>query len=175
MRRPAFVQAALARGSCRWSGHRRVPRWRTRGAGSNEADFADNGAMPGKSTTTCPCGSGRGFDACCGPALAGAAVATTAEALMRSRYCAYVLGERDYLLASWHPSTRPATLEPDPAVRWLGLSVKRHEQTAPDAAVVEFVARHRIGGGPAARLHEVSRFVREDGCWYYLDGDFPAP
>jgi SEC-C motif-containing protein len=100
-------------------------------------------------------------------------VAADAEALMRSRYSAYALGERDYLLATWHPSTRPATLELDPAVRWLGLSVRRHAQAEPDAAVVEFVARCRRGGGPATRLHEVSRFVREDGRWYYLDGSFP--
>jgi SEC-C motif-containing protein len=121
----------------------------------------------------CPCGSGRTEDACCGPLLAGAAAAT-AEALMRSRYCACVRGERDYLLASWHPSTRPATLELDENVRWLGLSVKRHEQGAPDAAVVEFIARYRIGGGSAVRLHEISRFVREGGRWYYRDGTFPA-
>ncbi|MDN5782612.1 MAG: YchJ family protein [Luteimonas sp.] len=130
--------------------------------------------MPRATTTTCPCGSGRDFDACCGPLLAGTAVAQTAEALMRSRYVAYVRGARDYLLASWHPSTRPAVLELDPGARWLGLSVKRHAQSAPDAAVVEFVARHRAGGGPALRLHETSRFVREDGRWYYLDGTFPA-
>ena len=76
--------------------------------------------------------------------------------------------------SSWHPSTRPATLELDHGVRWLGLSVKRHEQDGPDAAVVEFVARYRIGGGSAVRLHEVSRFVHEGGRWYYLDGTFPA-
>lgn len=127
--------------------------------------------MRGMPATTCPCGSGRTEDTCCGPLLAGTAVASTAEALMRSRYVAYVRGERDYLLATWHPSTRPATLELDEGVRWLGLSVKRHEQGAADAAVVEFVARYRIGGGSAMRLHEVSRFVREGGRWYYLDGN----
>ena len=129
--------------------------------------------MHAMASTPCPCGSGRAADDCCGPLLAGATAAPTAEALMRSRYCAYVHGARDYLLANWHPSTRPATLEFDDAVRWLGLSVKRHEQHAPDAAVVEFVARYRIGGGAAMRLHEVSRFVRESGRWYYLDGTFP--
>ncbi len=125
-------------------------------------------------TGPCPCGSGVHYDACCGPLHAGTAVAAGAEQLMRSRYSAYARAECDYLLASWHPSTRPATLELDRGVRWLGLSVKRHEQVAPDAAVVEFVARHRIGGGSAKRLHEVSRFVREDGRWYYLDGEFPG-
>lgn len=94
---------------------------------------------------------------------------------MRSRYSAYVLDLRDYLLASWHSTTRPAQLEADPRTRWLGLSVKQHRDTGPDRAEVEFVARYRVGGGSAVRLHERSRFLREDGRWYYLDGEFPEP
>lgn len=100
---------------------------------------------------------------------------------MRSRYSAYARVDADYLLASWYPSTRPAALDLDSgtATRWLGLEVKRHATTAPDdsgraMAIVEFVARCKSGGAPAVRLHEVSRFVREDGCWYYLDGEFPS-
>lgn len=95
---------------------------------------------------------------------------------MRSRYSAYALGRVDYLLATWHPDTRPDELDlGDPAAtRWLGLEVKRHGLTGPDHAIVEFVARYRTGGGPAVRLHEISRFVREDGRWYYVDGTFPA-
>ena len=92
---------------------------------------------------------------------------------MRSRYSAYVLGLEDYLLATWHASTRPASLDlagQSPKPVWLGLTVKRHENPTADTAVVEFVARMRIGGGSAQRMHEVSRFVREDGRWYYLDG-----
>lgn len=93
---------------------------------------------------------------------------------MRSRYSAFVLGQLDYLLASWHPSTRPATLERDPrGMRWLGLDVRRHVQHDAQTATVEFVARYRHGGAPAVRVHEVSRFVHEDGRWYYLDGIFP--
>ena len=88
---------------------------------------------------------------------------------MRSRYSAYVLGLRDYLLATWHPSTQPQVLEMEPATRWLGLDVKQHVVTGPDRAEVEFVARSRIGGGSAVRLHERSRFGREHGCWFYLD------
>ena len=93
---------------------------------------------------------------------------------MRSRYSAYVLRLEPYLLATWHVSTRPAALDlsGDTAL-WLGLTVKRHVQAGDDAAIVEFVARHRNGGGSASRLHEISRFVREDGRWYYVDGDFP--
>ncbi|KRA17106.1 MULTISPECIES: YchJ family metal-binding protein [unclassified Lysobacter] len=123
--------------------------------------------------SACPCDPARPYAACCGPLHAGAAAAD-AQALMRSRYSAYVLGLRDYVLATWHPSTRPAELALDPAAtRWLGLEVKRHGADG-DRATVEFVARYRVGGGSAVRLHEVSRFLREDGRWYYLDGEFPG-
>jgi len=93
---------------------------------------------------------------------------------MRSRYSAYVLGLEAYLLDTWHASTRPdalglATQSPKPT--WLGLSVKRDENPTAETAIVEFVARMRIGGGRAERIHEVSRFVREDGRWFYVDGD----
>lgn len=91
---------------------------------------------------------------------------------MRSRYTAYTLKREDYLLATWHPDTRPAKLEltGQPAQQWLRLTVKRHEQTAADQAIVEFVARYKINGR-AHRLHEISRFVRKDGEWLYVDGD----
>ena len=94
---------------------------------------------------------------------------------MRSRYSAYVLGLEIYLLATWHAGTRPASLDLDAETspRWLGLEVKCHQNTGPDSAIVEFVARYRTSGR-AHRLHEVSRFVREDGRWYYVDGEFPV-
>ena len=88
---------------------------------------------------------------------------------MRSRYSAYVLGQIDYQLATWHPSTAPGELELSP-VKWLGLEVL-HAQSAGDAGLVEFVARLRDGGGRAQRMHETSRFVREAGRWYYIDGE----
>ena len=92
---------------------------------------------------------------------------------MRSRYEAYARGDVAHLLATWHASTRPdaATLAPEPGTRWLGLEVK-HAVEDGDTATVEFVARYKVGGAPAVRLHEGSRFVREKGCWYYLDGTF---
>ena len=100
-------------------------------------------------------------------------MAPDAEQLMRSRYTAFVLDELDYLLETWHASTRPATLEGNaPGLKWLGLQVRSHVQPSPDHATVEFVARSRLNG-KASRLHEVSRFVREDGRWFYVDGDFP--
>ena len=90
---------------------------------------------------------------------------------MRSRYTAFVLGREAYLLATWHSSTRPATARHDPATKWLGLEVRVHRQVDEAHAEVEFVARYRIAGHAAVRLHERSRFVREAGRWYYVDGD----
>jgi len=121
----------------------------------------------------CPCQSARSYEACCGRYHAGALHlhAPTAEALMRSRYSAFVLGLTDYLLATWHASTRPASLEPnEPGLKWLGLEIKRHQLDDADHARVEFVARSKLGGR-AHRLHELSRFVREAGRWYYVDGE----
>lgn len=119
----------------------------------------------------CPCGSGEPYPGCCGPAHAGVPV-PTAEALMRSRYSAFALGLGDYLLASWHPSTRPADLDPDPDVSWRRLQIVEAVAGGPDDAEgeVEFRASYRSPAG-AGLLHERSRFVREDGCWTYLTGD----
>lgn len=118
----------------------------------------------------CPCSPDRDYAGCCAPLHAGAP-APDAVALMRSRYSAYALGRHGYVLATWHASTRPAALEPDAAVRWLGLEVRGHVADG-DTAEVDFVARWRPGGASAQRLHERSRFIREDGRWFYLDGTF---
>jgi SEC-C motif-containing protein len=119
----------------------------------------------------CPCGSTSAYAACCGRWHAGPLhlQAPTPQALMRSRYSAFVRDLRGYLLDTWHPSTRPATIEPpEPGLRWLGLEVKREAMAGEDAGIVEFVARSKLGGR-AHRLHETSRFVREGGRWYYVD------
>jgi len=130
---------------------------------------------PIQADAPCPCGHALRYADCCGRFHVHAGPmhlkAPDAPTLMRSRYTAYVLGLTDYLSATWHPSTRPATLAPDsPGVRWLGLEVRRAVQQDDDHATVEFVARSKLGGC-AHRLHEVSRFVREDGRWLYVDGD----
>jgi SEC-C motif-containing protein len=90
---------------------------------------------------------------------------------MRSRYSAYVLENESYLLATWHPATRPVDLElrQAPRPKWLGLAIKGAGNVDSDHAWVEFVARYKIGGR-ACRLHETSRFERIDGRWFYLDG-----
>lgn len=129
-------------------------------------------------SAACPCASGLLLARCCGRYLADFAgtPAPDAEALMRSRYTAFALGDRDYLLATWHPGHRPQALAFEPGLKWLGLEVRRARLTAPDRAEVEFVARSRAAGaeagaGRASRLHERSRFVRENGRWFYLDGE----
>ena len=138
---------------------------------------------PAVPSATCPCGRLQGSGAkakplayadCCGRFLDhwDTQPAPDAECLMRSRYTAFVQGRADYLLATWHPSHRPASLDFDAAAQWLGLEVRGHWVKDVDHADVEFVARHRLGGR-AVRLHERSRFVREGGRWYYVDGDMP--
>lgn len=119
----------------------------------------------------CPCARARSYADCCKPLHDGAA-APDAEALMRSRYVAYVRRDADYLRASWHASTRPDDLDfqaPQPV--WLGLDVKAHDVVDADHAEVAFVAKYRIGGGSVVRMRERSRFVREAGRWFYVDGD----
>jgi SEC-C motif-containing protein len=129
----------------------------------------------------CPCGktiaASKGkslvlaYTQCCGRWLEGTALAPDAESLMRSRYCAFVLEREDYLRSSWLSSNRPASIEFEPDVKWLGLEVRQHVQSDETHATVEFVARSKSTGAPAVRLHERSRFVREAGQWLYTDGD----
>ena len=126
--------------------------------------------MSSRAALGCPCG-GVAYAACCGRFIEGGQVPTTAQELMRSRYTAYTLRDEAYLQATWYPRTRPpARLTADQEeMRWIGLDVRRHVQSG-DEATVEFVARYKINGR-AHRVHEVSRFVREEGRWYYLDGE----
>jgi len=93
-------------------------------------------------------------------------------ALMRSRYAAYVLGLSDYLLVTWHATTRPVSIEIDAGTRWLGLQVRCFTTIHPGRAQVEFVARFRNRGGRATRLHELSDFVCEHGRWCYVSGQY---
>ena len=129
-------------------------------------------------SATCPCGrtnaKGKAFSYadCCGRFIEhfDTTAAPDAEYLMRSRYSAFVLENAPYLQATWHSSQRPTDLDFDPEAKWLGLQVKDFQSTGSDTAEVEFVARFRVGGR-AVRLHERSHFVREDGRWFYVDGD----
>ncbi|UDY36608.1 YchJ family protein [Dermatobacter hominis] len=120
----------------------------------------------------CPCGSGAAYSRCCRPLHLATAEAPTAEALMRSRYSAHAKRLPEHLLRTWHPTTRPAQVELDPATRWTGLRVLSIGDGGPDdlTGVVEFVATYETPSGPG-RLHEVSRFERTGGRWTYVDGD----
>lgn len=120
---------------------------------------------------TCPCG-GSDYASCCGR-YHQQLNAPDAASLMRSRYSAYVLKLEDYLLVTWHASTRPDSfnLASDHS-KWLGLEVIKHVTESATRAAVEFVARYKIAG-KAHRLHEISRFIFEDKKWFYLDGEFP--
>ncbi|MFF8397936.1 YchJ family protein [Streptomyces sp. NPDC016172] len=120
---------------------------------------------------SCPCGLPESYEACCGRFHSGAAAAPSAEALMRSRYCAFVQGDAGYLLRTWHPRTRPVTLELDPGMRWTGLEILGTSGGSAfhSAGTVEFRASYRGGS-----LHERSSFERFDGAWVYVDGEFPA-
>ncbi|MET8614167.1 YchJ family protein [Streptomyces misionensis] len=121
------------------------------------------------STRTCPCGLPQPYDACCGRFHSGAASAPTAELLMRSRYCAFVKGDAQYLLRTWHPRTRPERLGLDPRMRWTGLEILDADGGSAfhTTGTVTFRASYRGGA-----LHERSRFERVDGAWVYVDGDF---
>ena len=90
---------------------------------------------------------------------------------MRSRYTAYTLGETNYLRSTWHASTCPKNLTTADNARWLGLKIIRTEEGRLDdtEGTVEFVARYKIDG-KATRVHEISRFKKENGQWCYVDG-----
>ena len=117
----------------------------------------------------CPCGSGLPLANCCGPLHAGKPAAT-AEALMRSRYAAYVLGDIDYVRNTWTPETWPPAFPPD-TTEWIGLRIVRTDKggEADDEGIVEFVAAFREKG-KVLGLHETSRFVKREGRWLYADG-----
>ncbi len=119
----------------------------------------------------CPCGTGLPLAECCGRLHEGEATAATAEQLMRSRYSAFAVGDAAYLLATWHPTTRPRSLDLDRDVRWTGLDVLATTggSLLASEGTVEFRA-HYVVRRTAGAQHENSRFVRDGGQWRYLDG-----
>ncbi|MCB4810873.1 YchJ family protein [Methylovorus menthalis] len=119
--------------------------------------------------TPCPCHSGTNYSTCCQRWHTGSREQPPPVQLMRSRYAAYALQLEDYLLATWHPDTRPARLglTEDAPTKWIGLRILRDEVQG-DSAIVEFEARYKING-KAEKLYEISRFIKLNGDWYYLD------
>lgn len=121
----------------------------------------------------CPCQSGRSHADCCRRYQASESAdylqAPSPEALMRSRYTAFVLGLSDYLSATWHPTTRPASLEDSSEVDWKSLCIEHSAQHGEEGTVT-FEARFKDASQWHA-LKETSRFVCEQGHWFYVDGD----
>lgn len=129
--------------------------------------------MSDADSASCPCGSGQDYPDCCGPLHDGTVPAGTAEALMRSRFSAFARGRADYLLTSWHPSTRPARLDLDGRIVWRRLQIvdTRAGGADDDTGIVEFRAQYVLDGSRHI-LHERSRFSRDrDGAWRYVDGE----
>lgn len=129
----------------------------------------------------CPCGSGRDYVECCQPLIQGTQSATTAEALIRSRYSAYVKAQIDYIYATTHKSrqskfNREESLAWSRKAEWQSLEVLRTEDGGPEdeSGIVEFMARYREKG-KLVQHHEIAEFTKEDGRWYFVDGQAPKP
>lgn len=140
------------------------------------------GATASAASAACPCGAGS-YAGCCARYIEGTLPAPTAEALMRSRYTAYVLRNEAYLRATWWPDTLPEeSLTGADDVKWIGLAIAKPAKTEThdsqkDETSVEFTARFKVGGR-AHKLHEISLFRRQADTagalrWYYVDGTFP--
>ncbi|MFV8183233.1 hypothetical protein LXH13_08520 [Streptomyces spinosirectus] len=118
---------------------------------------------------SCPCGLAETYEQCCGRIHRGETAAPTAEALMRSRYSAFVKLNEPYLLRTWHPNTRPAQLKLDPGMRWTGLEILATTDGSAFHSTGTVTFRASFRGGS---LHERSRFERVEGAWVYVNGEF---
>lgn len=126
----------------------------------------------------CPCGSGLDYSLCCQPYLRGERVAERASQLMRSRYTAFVVHDVDWLISSWHPSCQAAQMRESIVAgfantHWLGLTIFDEVPEKCGESFVSFVARYEENGVPGAII-ERSRFLKEQGQWYYIDGIRPT-
>ncbi|MGW2548502.1 YchJ family protein [Kitasatospora sp. NPDC001574] len=121
-------------------------------------------------SSPCPCGLPGTYGECCGLLHRGQAAAATAEALMRSRFSAFAARDEVYLLRTWHPDTRPDSVEFDAGLRWVRLEVLSGSEGGPfhSEGTVAFRA-HYVEGREEGVLTEHSRFVRHEGAWVYLD------
>ncbi len=121
----------------------------------------------------CPCNPAKQFKECCEPFLNGKKTPQSPQELMQSRFSAYATQQEQYLLDTWHPSTRPQSVDMSQSPMWLALQVIKTSSQG-NYGVVEFKARYRQGN-EIEMLHETSRFIKEDGHWLYLDGDLHQP
>ncbi len=126
------------------------------------------------SQTLCPCTSGKPYNSCCGPLLQRNVAAKTVKQLVRSRYCSYALGGHgEFLLVSWHPCYARALTTvslSEKTQNWQGLKILEYQQRG-DEGMVKFEASYLNEDGSTGLHQEISRFVREDGKWFYLDGE----
>ena len=125
-----------------------------------------------KANFKCPCGSGKDYPSCCGIYLETNEKAQTAEQLMRSRYTAYVKQNSDYLLNTWHISTRPKNFNPNIGITWLNLQVIDITDGLQDdsAGTVYFEVTY-AHENKNYMIRELARFVKEKENWFYLQGD----
>lgn len=121
----------------------------------------------------CPCNPLKLFKNCCKPFLTHTQIAPTPKALMQSRFSAYATGQTDYLLATWHPSTRPQSVDLSQSPKWLTLQII-HTSSQGNHGIVEFKATY-MAENNSGTLHETSRFSKEKGQWFYIDGDLHEP
>ncbi len=121
----------------------------------------------------CPCNHSKSFDNCCEPFLLNKQIPPTPQTLMRSRFSAYSTGREEYVLATWHPSTRPASIEMRQSPKWLSLQIIQTSSER-NKGIVEFKATYMIEN-KIETLHETSRFSKENGRWFYVDGDLHEP
>ncbi|WP_157878100.1 YchJ family protein [Streptomyces torulosus] len=148
---------------------RRSPKARSKPSSRSAARPSAPGGVPSRAAGPCPCGLPGPYEGCCGRFHAGSAGAPTAEALMRSRYSAFVVEDEAYLLRTWHPRTRPTQVDFDPGMRWTGLEILGTSEGSAFHTTGTVTFRASFRGGS---LHERSRFERVDGAWVYVDGEF---
>ena len=123
----------------------------------------------------CPCSSGKSFNDCCGPVLGGQVLATSPEALMRARYTAHATGNTDFLYNSLHPSIREDVGKDDETeelrnnIVWTGLEVVSTSENGNNGEV-DFIANYQVRDIDQ-KHREHAKFVKEDGQWYYFDGE----
>ncbi len=127
--------------------------------------------MTEKPRQACVCGSAKEAADCCLALINGSRVAENAEQLMRSRYTAYALKNVQYVMDSWHVSTRPSEFILNDFPKWAGLKVLNVKPEKAGESYVEFVAAFYDESNNMGQMHERSRFLREEGRWFYVDGE----
>ena len=127
--------------------------------------------MAKKALRTCPCGSGKPFEACCGRFIVKGDLPATAEELMRSRYSAFALGDLNWIRLTWAHEKCPSDVSCDKDIKWIDLKVLGSCKIDDNHATVEFIARGRKGATGAFRMHAVSRFEKRDARWFYVDDE----